>query len=205
MLYAVVTTRRAHRRSGLADNSALALHHRIYAVRCWLGRVVATPHAPRAAQAATTSSTLNYLPLIRQSSAPSSCSGWGPTASSASAAALASRAPLGLLTTWYNGPTDLTWMTFWKTGTIPQSYAAGYALHLIVFVGGAESTVDTSYGAVCGRPYPLSPSIVGRASLSKYVTPFRLTRSCAPLYNPPTPDTSPELQRRVAAAKAEWR
>ena len=97
-----------------------------------------------------------YLPLIRQSSAPKLVFGLGPTASSAKSAALASQAPLGLLTTWYNGPNDLTWMAYWKQGTIPLSYAAGYALHVIVYVGGAESTVETSYGAACGRPYPLS-------------------------------------------------
>jgi hypothetical protein len=121
----------------------------------WAGSSLSS-QAPQAAQAATTSSTLVYLPLIRQSSAPKLVFGLGPTASSAKSAALASQAPLGLLTTWYNGPNDLIWMAYWKKGTIPQSYAAGYALHVIVYVGGAESTVETSYGAACGRPYPLS-------------------------------------------------
>ena len=97
-----------------------------------------------------------YLPLVQQSVVPKLVFGLGPTASGARNSALALQAPLGLLTTWYNGPRDLIWMASWKRSVIPQAYAAGYALHLIVYVGGAESTIATNYGPACGRPYPLS-------------------------------------------------
>ena len=97
-----------------------------------------------------------YLPLVQQSVIPKLVFGMGPTASGARKSALALQSPLGLLTTWYNGPSDLTWMASWKQNVIPQAYAAGYALHLIVYVDGAESTIATSYGSACGRPYPLS-------------------------------------------------
>lgn len=97
-----------------------------------------------------------YLPLIQQSLVPKLVFGLGPTASGARNSALALQSPLGLLTTWYNGPSDLTWMASWKHSVIPQAYAAGYALHVIVYTDDAESTISTSYGPACGRPYPLS-------------------------------------------------
>jgi hypothetical protein len=145
----------------------------------WAGSSLSS-HVPQAAQAATTSSTLIYLPLIRRPPVPKLQFGLGPTASSAKVTALASQAPLGLLTTWYNGPTDLIWMAYWKTGTIPQSYAAGYALHLIVYVDGAESTVDTRYGAACGRPYPLSAGFLN--DMRTLAQTFAGAASGPPLY-----------------------
>jgi hypothetical protein len=113
--------------------------------------------APRLSHAAEMNNTL-YLPLVR-SEAPASRTllfGMGPTASSAKATRLAQEAPVRMLTTWYNGPDDLDWMTNWKNGLVPQSYAEGYALHLIIFTNGAETTISTAYGVACGRPYPLS-------------------------------------------------
>jgi hypothetical protein len=111
---------------------------------------------PRMAPVSTSTPAPVYLPLVQQSLVPKLVFGLGPTASGARNSALALQSPLGLLTTWYNGPSDLIWMASWKYGVIPQAYAAGYALHLIVYVGDAESTIATSYGPACGRPYPLS-------------------------------------------------
>ena len=65
-----------------------------------------------------------------------------------------------MLSSWYNGPDDLSWMTGWRGGTVPDSYAAGYAMHLIGWTGDPERTVDTAYGPACGRAYPLSSRFV---------------------------------------------
>jgi hypothetical protein len=39
---------------------------------------------------------------------------------------------------------------------VPRAYAAGYALHLIVYTGDPEGQIATPYGDACGRRYPLS-------------------------------------------------
>lgn len=61
-----------------------------------------------------------------------------------------------MLSSWYNRPEDLAWMTTW-TGQVDQWYAAGYTLHLIVWSGGGTpGRFDTPYGTACGQPYPMS-------------------------------------------------
>jgi hypothetical protein len=70
-------------------------------------------------------------------------------------------APIKLLTSWYNGPNDLGFMNGWRTTTVPQAYAAGYTLHLIIYNNDAEQDLTTPYGAACGRPYPLSAQFLG--------------------------------------------
>jgi hypothetical protein len=82
--------------------------------------------------------------------------GIGAEADSAMATALTRQAPVQMLSSWYNGPNDLSWLSGWRTSTVPRAYAAGYAMHLIVFSGGSEVPVSTRYGPACGRPYPLS-------------------------------------------------
>ena len=82
--------------------------------------------------------------------------GMGPEASDAGRAQLVRHAPVRMLTSWYNGPGDLAWMTAWKRDVVPRAYARGYALHLIVFTGDPEGPVATRYGEACGRGYPLS-------------------------------------------------
>ena len=42
-------------------------------------------------------------------------------------------APVNMLSSWYNGPNDLSWMTGWEDDVVPQAYARGEALHLIVY------------------------------------------------------------------------
>ena len=85
--------------------------------------------------------------------APSILFGLGPEADSAISQPLAQDAPLGMLTSWYNGPNDLAWMSGWANGFIQQLYSKGYALHLIIFSDGEEN------GTPCGRPYPISQEI----------------------------------------------
>jgi hypothetical protein len=82
--------------------------------------------------------------------------GMGPEANDARNVRLVQQAPVRMLTSWYNGPGDLAWMTGWKSGLVPRAYAAGYAMHLIVYSGDAEGPIATSYGEACGRRYPLS-------------------------------------------------
>jgi hypothetical protein len=84
-------------------------------------------------------------PIARYSSVPAPTSvppttgapkllfGIGTEADSAIKARLTSEAPVRMLTSWYNSPNDLSWMTGWKNGLVPRAYAAGYARHLIVF------------------------------------------------------------------------
>jgi hypothetical protein len=88
--------------------------------------------------------------------APRLLFGIGPEADSALKTQLVQEAPARMLTSWYNGPNDLAWMTGWRKGLVPRAYADGYTLHLVVFSDGAETQIATKYGSACGRAYPLS-------------------------------------------------
>ncbi len=94
--------------------------------------------------------------LFQHSTHPRLLFGIGPVASSASKARLVAESPVGMLTTWYNSPIDLKWLKSWKADLVPQLYAAGYSLHVIVFTDGSEEQISTAYGSACGRAYPLS-------------------------------------------------
>jgi hypothetical protein len=109
-----------------------------------------TTVAPPPATTTTTSAPPEPEPL------PPLLFGLGPTADSASASRLATEAPVGILTTWYNGPGDLPWITAWRDNVVPAAYARGQALHLVVFNDDPESSFTTDLGTACGRPYPLS-------------------------------------------------
>jgi len=52
-------------------------------------------------------------------------------------------------------------MTDWGDDLVPQAYAAGRTLHLVVYSDGPETALDTAYGPACGRAYPLSSRFVG--------------------------------------------
>lgn len=82
--------------------------------------------------------------------------GLGPEASDAINMPLVKDAPIKMLTSWYNGPKDLEWMSSWKTTTIPQTSAKGYTHHLIIFANDNEKPLKTPYGDACGREYPLT-------------------------------------------------
>lgn len=90
------------------------------------------------------------------SSAPHLVFGIGPEADKALQTKLAQEAPVKMLTSWYNGPNDLAWITHWKNDLIPQSYDKGYILHLVTFSDFPEINLQTPYGSACGREYPLS-------------------------------------------------
>jgi len=82
--------------------------------------------------------------------------GLGPEADGARKSPLVRAAPVRMLSSWYNGPSDLGWMTAWRGTEVARDYAAGYALHLIVWSGGPQTQVPTRYGTACGQAYPLS-------------------------------------------------
>jgi hypothetical protein len=94
-------------------------------------------------------------------SPPSIRFGIGPVASSASKSHLVNQSPVRMLSTWYNDPTDLTWVMNWKHDLVTQLYAANYSLHIIVFSDGPEVQISTAYGSACGRTYPLSNRFLG--------------------------------------------
>lgn len=87
---------------------------------------------------------------------PSLMFGLGPSADGALASELTQQADIQLLTTWFNGSSDLEWLRDWRTTLIPQTYNAGFAHHVIVFNDGPSGEFDTSYGRACGLTYPLS-------------------------------------------------
>jgi len=83
--------------------------------------------------------------------------GLGPEADGALNAPLAREAPVKMFTSWYNSPDDLSWMSSWHDNLVPRVYAAGKALHLVVWdSSSSNTTIDTKYGPACGRPYALS-------------------------------------------------
>jgi len=93
------------------------------------------------------------VPASGSDSTPSLLFGLGPEAHAAQNSPLNQQAPLGMYTSWYNGPDDLSWMSDWETPFIPSVYDSGRAVHLIVWSGGPET------GTPCGRQYPISSAI----------------------------------------------
>jgi hypothetical protein len=88
--------------------------------------------------------------------------GLGQEADGALRSTLLAAAPIHMLTSWYNGPNDLSWIMPWRYDLVPAAYASGRALHLIVWSGGGSpTTFSTAYGAACGQPYPLSDRFLG--------------------------------------------
>jgi len=83
--------------------------------------------------------------------------GLGSQIEGARAAPITQQAPIHMLSSWYNGPNDLGWITdAWHRSIYQDAYGAGYALHLITWTDVPETTFSASTGTVCGRAYPLS-------------------------------------------------
>jgi hypothetical protein len=100
--------------------------------------------------------------------------GLGSEADTARAAPLNIDGALGMYTSWYKGPNDLTWMAGWKTTLVPQVYATGRAMHLVIWSGDAET------GTPCGRQYPISAGI--NADMAKLAQIFAGSVNGPPLY-----------------------
>lgn len=105
----------------------------------------------RALLAGLTSVGLLLAPAAGHAAEPKLLFGLGPTASGAERSQLAREAPVGMLTSWYNGPKDLGWMRWWEDD-VQRWYEQGKALHVVVYSNDAERYV----GAGCGRAYPVS-------------------------------------------------
>ena len=82
--------------------------------------------------------------------------GLGPEADFARRATLTRHAPVGMLTSWYNGSSDLAWMRKWRRSVVTPAYRHGFALHLVIWDGGPEGEISSTYGETCGRAYALS-------------------------------------------------
>jgi len=80
----------------------------------------------------------------------------GSEADAAVSYPLVQQAPVKMLTSWFNGHRDLTWITDWHKSLIPSLYARGYTLQLMVWNGGPLVHFNTAYGPACGLPYPVS-------------------------------------------------
>src|SRR5262249_36650394 len=106
--------------------------------------------------------------------------GIGPEADGALKTRLVQEAPVKMLTSWYNGPGDLAWMTGWRTNLVPQVYASGKALQLIVWARGADVSFATKYGTACGRYSPLSNRFLG--DMRQLATTFAGSATGPPLY-----------------------
>ena len=73
---------------------------------------------------------------------------------------LVKEAPISMLTSWYNGTSDLEWMRIQKNDLIPRLYKNNYIVHLITWTDLPEHNIDTPHGPACGRPYPVSEQVV---------------------------------------------
>lgn len=85
--------------------------------------------------------------------------GVGDQLNSVLASELVRDTPVRMLTTTYHKPSDLSKMTPWGDAAVPEAYAEGYALHLIVSdweVDDPEISVTTAHGVGCGRAYVLT-------------------------------------------------
>jgi hypothetical protein len=82
--------------------------------------------------------------------------GLGPEADQAMQTRLFHEGNVRMLTSWYNGPNDLLWITDWSDDLVPHAYANNYTFHLVTFTDLPEGPLETPYGPACGRAYPLS-------------------------------------------------
>ncbi len=106
--------------------------------------------------------------------------GLGPALDSDAASPVADG--LGMFTTWYNSPSDLGFMRDWASNRIPQTYASGRSIHLVVWLDGTGQvgTTQTSHGPACGRDYPLSAAFLDDAR--KLADIFKGAAGGPPLY-----------------------
>ena len=74
-------------------------------------------------------------PAAAATAVPQVLFGMGDEISGATATPIYAQAPVDMVTSWYNGPGDLGWMTGYRsTGTMSQLYGQGKALELVVWL-----------------------------------------------------------------------
>jgi hypothetical protein len=126
----------------------------------FFGTPPASSHAPEAASSVPVQGVGDAPKQVPASGAPGDgprlLFGIGDQAPGAVDTRLVRQAQARMLTSWYTGPKNLTWITDYRNSVVPSAYAQGYALHLVVYSDDAEVPVQTKYGMACGRPYPLS-------------------------------------------------
>lgn len=107
--------------------------------------------------------------------------GLGPEAPAASRQPLFYQAPIGMLTTWYDDPDDLARFEAWSRDLLPQHYAEGTALHLLVAPTFDEGEpVDTPRGPGCGQAYQMSPRFLD--DMRRLAVSFAGAENGPPLY-----------------------
>jgi hypothetical protein len=139
-----------------------------------------TTPGPTASQSAVPSGSASPSPSRSAVPATRLLFGMGSEADGALRTPLVKRAPVRMLTSWFNSPNDLSWMAGWKTGVVRRAYAAGYALHLIVYAADPEVPLSTPHGPSCGRGYPLSSRFA--SDMTTLAGVFAGTRTGPPLY-----------------------
>lgn len=91
--------------------------------------------------------------------------GLGPQAYRALENRIVKEAPVNIITSWYNFRSDMAFFDIYRTAVTPGIYAAGKAMHLVIWDGyprpgtpggSPDGIVQTKYGPVCGEAYPLS-------------------------------------------------
>lgn len=106
--------------------------------------------------------------------------GLGAQADGAMNQPIYSHAPVGMVTSWFNSPDDLRFMSNWRNTTVQQAYVNGKAMHLVVWTGGEEKQLRTAYGPACGREYPFSASF--ESDMHQLATIFAGRAGGPPLY-----------------------
>ncbi len=122
----------------------------------------ATPTLPVTPILPSTPSSTTTLQLTQslQSQTPKMNFGMGPEADQALQTRLVKETPVKMLTSWFNGSHDLSWIMNWKHDLIPQLYTKNYMLHLVTFTDYPEIPLQTPYGPACGREYPLTTKML---------------------------------------------
>ena len=149
---------------GAAALSAAKPHKQPATVGTAAAPTAADPMPSQPKTATAPSATPKPAPSAQPASVPAPSAakpflfGIGPQLDGAMRSRIYRDAPVGMLTSWYNGPDDLNFMRGWQSTRVPQAYAEGKALHLVIFTDGPETNFNTKYGPACGRTYPFSAS-----------------------------------------------
>ncbi len=116
--------------------------------------------SPNPTPTVTPSSTPTITPAPVVTASNKILFGIGSQAGPAMDFRLVQEAPVHMLTSWYNGPSDLEWMRVQQNDLIPRLYANNYTVHLITWTDLPEEDINTPHGPACGRPYPVSDQVV---------------------------------------------
>lgn len=119
------------------------------------------------------------VPALTTASRPRVLFGLGPNAIEAERSPLTS-AGVGMLTTWYHGPKQLSQYEGWQRDIVPRIYQSGRALHVVVATWQDGTSIETERGRACGQPYPLSAEFL--TDMRRLARAFRGRADGPPLY-----------------------